>query len=81
MHMKFKIEKLIKNYIKAKENNDKYEERVVIREIELILSLATSFGIKDRIESYLSSISDKYNVDIRLFSHQESLENLASIYE
>lgn len=61
MHMKFRIEKLLKKY---KETTDNSERKSIKNQIEMILDLAGVFGIYDEINSYLNKVSSEMSITI-----------------
>ena len=70
MHMKMKIEKLLKRY---KETDDNTERRAIKNQIDMILDLANVFGIKDDIESYINKLSQYLSITV---TTQKTLEQI-----
>jgi len=77
LHMKMKIEKIVKNMEKVQDN--RIELKYLRREIDLLFSLAKAFSVKDEMIKHYNDLIQKHELDsnlIKITTSQVSLEDL-----
>jgi len=72
MHMKMKIDKLVKKF---KESEDTSEKKSIRDQIDMILEIAKSFGIDRDIIQYVSKVVKSQGIS-GMISMQKSLEDI-----